>query len=133
MKVIPRLQFDFLDPNFLDICLRGIPVGAPVLATSQQNPENKEDVRLITKALQSCLDILKPKQLLYYSGPPGRRAMEAVKFKGEVVYLENYVAVRREVVFGKKEGMQGLGAKKRAKALANARKRLGKKEESEEE
>lgn len=125
MKVIPRLQFNYRDPDSLEIGLRGIPRGCPVLATSQQNPKEKSDIPLITKMMQDALDEIKPKQLLYYSGPPGRRAMEGVKYNGEVTYLMNYVGVRREVVYGKKEGLQGVSSKNRAKTLDKARKRLG--------
>jgi ParB-like chromosome segregation protein Spo0J len=125
MKVIPRLQFDYMDPNSLEIALRGIPRGCPVLATSQQNPEKPEHEKLIARHLQDALDEIKPKQLLYYSGNPGRRAMQQVKYKGETVYLMNYVGVRREVTFGKKEGLQGVKSKNRAKALEAARKKLG--------
>lgn len=125
MKVIPRLQFNYRDPDSLDIALRGIPRGCPVLATSQQNPDEKDDVPRITKMLKEALAEIKPKQLLYYSGPPGRRAMEAVNWKGDITYLMNYVGVRREVVYGKKEGLQGVKSKQRAKALEQARKRLG--------
>lgn len=125
MKVAPRLQFDYKDPNTLDIALRNIPVGCPVLATSQQNIEDeKVDGPKVTKLLKEALDAVKPKSLIYYSGPPGKRAMEATKWKGKVVYLENYVAVRREVAFGKKEGLAAKNSTGRAKILDKARKRL---------
>jgi hypothetical protein len=92
MKVIPRLQFDYEDPNTLDVALRNIPRGCPVLATSQQNVEDeKKNGPKVTKILQQALDEIKPEQFLYYSGPGGKRAMEKVKFGGKVVYLENYV------------------------------------------
>lgn len=126
MRVAPRLQFDYTDPNTLEIALRGIPQGCPVLATSQQNPEKKEDEKRIAKYLQEAIDTIKPESIIFYSGPPGKRAMESVRYEGKVVYLPNYVSVRRDVAFGKGTN-RGLGkgtAKDRAKALQKARKRL---------
>jgi ParB-like chromosome segregation protein Spo0J len=133
MRVAPRLQFDYKDPNSLDIALRGIPRGTPVLATSQQNPEEKTDVARIRKHLQEALDEIKPQQLIYYSGPPGRKAMEGVKYDGEVVYLENYVGLRREVAFGKQAGLGAKKTKDRKKVLDAARKRLSKVDGPEDE
>jgi ParB-like chromosome segregation protein Spo0J len=130
MRVVPRLQFDYRDPNSLEIALRGIPRGCPVLATSQQNPEEKADEARIAKHLQAALDEIKPKQLIYYSGNPGRRAMEQVRFDGEVVYLMNFVGVRREVAFGKQAGLGAKSSKDRQKVLAKARKRFASKADS---
>ena len=114
MKVIPRLQFDYNDPDSLDIALRGIPQNCPILATSQQNVEDKANEPKITKHLDEALAIIKPKTVLYYSGPPGKRCMEATKYKGKVVYLDNYAAVRRNTVFDKADGIKG--EKRAAKA-----------------
>ena len=125
MKVIPRLQFDYNDPNTLDIALRGIPRNVPVLATSQQNiEEEKLNGPKITKILQEALDEIQPKQFLYYCGPGGKRAMAGVRTDAEVVYLENYVGLRRELAFGKKEGLAGTKKVDRQKLLKNARKRV---------
>lgn len=125
MKVVPRLQFDYKDPNTLDIALRGVPRGCPVLATSQQNIEDdKVDGPQVTKLLREALDEIKPESLIFYSGPPGKRAMQATGWTGDVIYLENYVSLRREKVFGRKDGLQGKTAKDRAKVLNQARKRL---------
>lgn len=133
MRVAPRLQFDYNDPNSLDIALRGIPVGCPVLATSQQNPESKEDEKKIADHLQHALDTIKPEALIYYAGNPGRRAMEQVKYDGEVTYLMNFVGVRREIAFGKQAGLGAKSAKQRKVALDKARAKLSKKVTTEEE
>lgn len=127
MQVVPRLQFDYMDPTLssLEIGLRGIPRGCPVLATSQQNVVEAADEPRIAKYMRAALDEIKPQSLIFYSGPGGRRAMESLNWKGKVVYVENYVGVRRGVAFGKKEGMQGLSTKQREKALKAARARLG--------
>jgi ParB-like chromosome segregation protein Spo0J len=126
MRVVPRLQFDYRDDRSLEIALRGIPRGCPVLATSQQNPEEKGDEAKIAKHLQAALDEIKPAQLIYYSGNPGRRAMEMVTYDGEVKYLMNFVGVRREVAFGVKAGLAGKTAKQRKVALDTARAKLSK-------
>ena len=39
--------------------------------------------------------------------------MEAAKFGGKVTYIENYAAVRRNTVFGKKEGSKKLTRKQK--------------------
>ncbi len=133
MRVAPRLQFDYRDPMSLDIALRGIPRGCPVLATSQQNPEQKGDEKKIADHLQHALDEIKPEALIYYSGNPGRRAMEMVKYDGEVKYLMNFVGVRREVAFGKQAGLGAKSSKDRQKALTKARAKLAKTTEEVEE
>lgn len=115
LKVIPRLQFDYMDPNSLDIALLGVPRNAPVLATSQQNfdrnnPEQHFD--LAAKHLQEALDELQPETLLFYSGPPGRRLMEErIKFDGKVVFVENYAAVRRGSYYDKGTGKKRITKK----------------------
>jgi len=115
LKVIPRLQFDYMDPKSLDIALLGIPRNAPVLATSQQNfdrnnPEQHFD--LAAKHLQEALDELQPDTLLYYSGPPGRRLMEErIKFDGNVVFVDNYAAVRRGAYYDKSTGKKRITKK----------------------
>lgn len=126
MRVAPRLQFDYRDPHSLDIALRGIPKNCSVLATSQQNPEEKGDEKKIASHLQHALDTIQPKALIYYSGNPGRRAMEMVKYDGEVTYLMNFVGVRREIAFGKAAGLGAKSSKDRQKALTKARARLTK-------
>lgn len=130
MKVYPRLQFDYMDPKTLEIALLGIPKGIPVLATSQQNVENeKQNGPRITSILNEALAEIQPKKVLYYSGPPGKRAMEATNYGGDVVYVENYAAVRRGSVFDKKDGTAQLSAaqkkKIRDKAQAKEAERLG--------
>ena len=121
MMVYPRLQFDYMDPNTLEIALLGIPKGVPVLATSQQNIENeKENGPRITAILNEALAELQPKKVLYYSGPPGKRAMEATNYGGEVVYVENYAAVRRGSVFDKKDGMGQLTAAQKKRIAIKA-------------
>lgn len=131
MRVAPRLQFDYSDPKSLEIALRGIPKGCPVLATSQQNPEDKTDEKKIAEHLQHALDTIQPKSLIYYSGNPGRRAMEQVKYDGEVKYLMNFVGVRREIAFGKQAGLGAKTAKQRKVALDKARKKLTKSDKPE--
>lgn len=120
IKVIPRLQFDFTDPDTLEIGMLGQVVGAPVLATSQQNAK-PEDAEKVIKCLREGLDYLKPQTLLYYSGPPGRRMMEQVGWQGNVVYVENYAAVRRGVAFDKKDGLASKEAEAYRKTLAAKR------------
>lgn len=114
LKVIPRLQFNYEDEGCLDYNMIGIPKNPPLLITSQQNVEHEEENGpKIAKMLKHCLDELQPEKLIYYSGPPGKRIMEGVKFDGEVVYVENYAAVRRGAVFDKKEGKKKLTAKQK--------------------
>lgn len=126
IKVIPRLQFDFMDPKSLDIALLGIPRNLPVLATSQQNAEAK-DAKRVQGHLREALQELKPKQLLYYAGLPGQRVMQAIEGDfpdTEVRYLLNYAGVRRNTVFGQKDGLGSKKAKTRKKILAKAKAEL---------
>lgn len=114
LKVIPRLQFDYMNEECLDFNMLGIPKNPPLLITSQQNVENEdENGPKIAKMLKHCLDEIQPEKLIYYSGPPGKRIMEGIDWKGDVVYVENYAAVRRGQVFDKKEGKKRITAKQR--------------------
>lgn len=120
IKVIPRLQFD--DMTSLDFCTVGIPVGCPILACSLQNftkgegSEAKEkDQALVAECVTEGLKKIQPKQFLVYSGKQGRAVVEdRVQPSCDVVFVENYAAVRRGVVFDKKEGLGSTGKQNKA-------------------
>lgn len=106
LKVVPRLQFDFTDPNSLDFAMLGIPVGTPTLETSVQNTNeltDEERARYVSH-LRDALNYLKPEQLCVYGGNPGWRIFEDTKWKGKAFHCMNYAGVRRDVVYGNKTG-----------------------------
>lgn len=114
MRVAPRLQFDYTDPNTLEIALLGIPRGCPILFTSIQNVEDEaKNIGPYSKLLKDALDEIKPKTLVVYGGPPGFRVADAAKWKGNIVKVPNYAAVRRNTVFDKKDGGAKMSASKR--------------------
>jgi hypothetical protein len=135
LKVIPRFQCDYMDPDSLEIGLLGIPKGTPTLAMSMQNIEDeKVQGPKLEKHLIGALEALEPGKVLYYSGNPGKRVMESAMKKtgwdGEVQFVENYAAVRRATVFDKKEGKAKLTRKqKEAIVEKHGGKKKGKKEQ----
>lgn len=116
LKVVPRVQFDFTDPDSLEFALLGIPVGTPTLETSVQNTNNLSDeerARYVSH-LRDSLNYLKPEQVLIYGGNPGWRIFEDTGWKGKAIHCMNYAGVRRDVVYGnKKENTTKITEKQR--------------------
>lgn len=116
VKVIPRLQFD--DETSMDIAMLGIPKGTKTLAICVQNfdPDvnrphmnTREKVEgVIAKCIQIGLDAIQPESLLIYGGNPGHNLVKTrVKPQMPTIYLDNYAAKRRGVVFDKGGGKKG--------------------------
>ena len=110
MKIIPRIQWS--DIESMNYAFLGIPENAPVLAMQMQtvteeeahNAAYQETFRLLFKKFN-------PKQMIVYTGPPGRRIVESLEIPKsvEIVYLENYVSKRRGVIFDTDMANQKLG------------------------
>lgn len=113
VRVIPRLQVDHRDPETLKVAMFGIPRGLPVLISSMQNYETKEDEEKGVAVLQAALNELKPLTFIGYGGEPAKRVLEGLKTDAKLVHVINYAAERRGKAFHKEEG---LGTKKAAQA-----------------
>lgn len=120
LEVIPRVQF--ADKESLKFNMTGIPIGTPTLACSIQNfadantkAERNDLAMKYLGLLQECIDKLKPSnQVIVYGGETLQKNLHILDTRGaELVPVLNYVAERREVAFGKKEGKTGLTAKER--------------------
>ena len=126
MRVAPRLQFDYTDPNTLEIALLGIPRKCPILFTSIQNVEDEaKNLPPYSKLLKAALDEIQPKTLVVYGGPPGFRVADAAKWDGEIIKVPNYAAVRRNTVFDKKDGGAKMTASQRKKLKAKLAAEMG--------
>lgn len=115
MQVVPRFQFDFRDPNTLEIGLLGIPKDTPTLECSIQNVNEDEpgDRAKAVKILREALDHINPGQFLVYGGNPGWKLFQETGWKGESIHCMNYAGVRRGVMFDKQAGAAKLTKKQK--------------------
>lgn len=121
MKVAPRIQFSLTDPETLKFNLFGIPKGAPVIFTSQQNMENGDHEKLVAANLTKQVNELECGTIVVYGGNPAKRVSEMLKVGNtNVVHLMNVAGKRRDIVYGKKEGLQAKGLKRLKKGRSNA-------------
>ena len=101
IEVIPRLQWT--DIESLNYALLGIPEDSPVVAIQMQTvTEDEAHEFAYLESFRLLFQKIKPKQLLVYTGPPGRKITERMPIPKdvEVVYLENFNTKRRIAVFG---------------------------------
>lgn len=105
IKIIPRIMWNDLES--LKYVSVGIPRGAPVVCTAVQSVGEDELVEgRFEDGLREYMREIQPKQLLVYTGAPGKRAVErsGVADLGiEVIYIDNWAAKRRGVVFDSKK------------------------------
>jgi hypothetical protein len=122
IKVAPRIQFSLTDRETDKFNLLGIPKGAPVIMTSQQNMDNEEHEKLVAKVLSEQVRATECGTVVVYGGNPARRVSEQLKVGStNVVWLMNVAGKRRDVVYGKKEGLQGKKGLKRLKKDRNSK------------
>lgn len=127
LKVIPRVQWDYRDPEFLHFATQGVPVNSPTLECSIQNINEEDDRKKAAKQLREILEELKPEDFMVYGGKPAQRLVAECGWKGKVTHVLSYSNARREAgAFDRKEGKASLSAKQK-KAL---REKYGAKEKS---
>ncbi|AKL88379.1 ParB-like partition protein [Gordonia phage GMA6] len=114
LQVVPRLQWDFRDPEFMETALPGVPLNTPTLECSIQNINEEEDRKKAAKQLRDLLEHIKPEQFMVYGGNPARRLVEESGWKGEVLHVLSYANARRESgAYDRKEGKASLTAKQK--------------------
>ena len=114
LKVIPRVQWDFRDPEYMHFGTVGVPIGSPTLECSIQNVNEEADRKVFIKQLRDILEYLKPEQFLVYGGNPAMRMVQACGWKGKVIHVQSYANARRESgAYDRKEGAASLTAKQK--------------------
>ncbi|QZE10872.1 ParB-like nuclease domain protein [Gordonia phage ChisanaKitsune] len=114
LQVIPRLQWDFRDPNYQETALAGVPLNSPTLECSIQNINEEQDRKLAKKQLREMLEHLKPENFIVYGGNPAMRMVSECGWKGKTTHILSYANARRESgAYDKKEGAAGLTAKQK--------------------
>lgn len=117
LKVVPRVQWDFRDPEYLQTALQGVPLNTPTLECSIQNINDEADRKVAAKQLRAILEEIKPEEFMVYGGNPAMRLVKESGYKGNVLHVQSYSNARRESgAFDRKEGVKGISAKQK-KAL----------------
>jgi ParB-like chromosome segregation protein Spo0J len=115
-KVMPRLIW--CDPESQKYALEVVPKNAPALAFCQQTTTKAERSKLLlAEGLRNAIREVKPQSLLVYGGNPVKELVAEARLPKQlhVVFVDNYAAVRRGVVFDKKEGKANTAVKATAK------------------
>lgn len=125
IKVHPRVQFD--DEYSLKFNMLGIPKNPPTLTCSIQNfthhtLNKKERAQNIRDMFQTCIDTLRPtNQVMVYGGNPAKELLGELNLHGaQPLWVENFAGVRRETIYGAKDGLAKLSKKERDKIKAEA-------------
>lgn len=114
LQVVPRLQWDYRDPNYADFALPGVPLNTPTLECSIQNINDDEDRKKASKQLRDLLETIKPEQFMVYGGKPAMRMVQESGWKGDIIHVLSYANARRESgAYDKKEGAKSLTAKQK--------------------
>ena len=117
IRVIPRTCM-YNTEKMRDVSWLGIPRKAPVLSISMQTMDKnkKEEMDCALNSLIENCNELQPEKMLVYGGNPAKSVCDSAQSKvksTEIVWVRNYVAVRRGVVFDNPDGIEG--EKKRKK------------------
>jgi hypothetical protein len=113
IKVIPRIQW--ADTESLKYCLLGIPKNPPVASCCLQTVDRNDatEMKLMRDGLRHSVETVQPETLIVYGSNVGHSVAEELKLPCKLVMVDNYVAKRRGVVFGKKERIVGDGVVRR--------------------
>lgn len=114
LKVVPRVQWDYTDKEFMETALQGVPINTPTLESSLQNIKEPDLQKQAAKQLREILETVNPESFLYYGGNPAVELVKASGWKGKTQHVLSYSNARRESgAFDKKEGAKGLTAKQK--------------------
>lgn len=98
LYVIPDIQYGGSD-DALDLCLQGIPEGAPVAATQVQTIRGDQDrIRKTARLLRKAEERIGFEQLLVYGHTDADRVVQYAGLECEVVRVENRTARRRTIL-----------------------------------
>jgi hypothetical protein len=114
IKVIPRIMWT--DVESIKYSLLGIPKKPPVAAVCIQAIDKKEMTKQMSAdGLREIIKELQPDTLLVYAGNPGQEMVKSAFLPKttRVVYIDNYAAKRRGVVFDNPDGKKGAAKAKR--------------------
>lgn len=111
LRVIPRAVMTNTE-QMQKISWMGIPKKAPIISMSMQTMDknNPEEMKAALDSLVSNCDGLECEKMLVYGGNPAKGICESAqpKVKGtEIIWVRNYAAVRRGVVFDNPDGIEG--------------------------
>lgn len=108
IKVVPRLNWAYEDS--WEWCFAGIPKDPPCAAICAQTSltpaegdggSREAREKYVADGLRAAMDIVRPRSLLNYGGPPAHRFVRSLDLGVPIMDVMNYAGVRRGVAYDK--------------------------------